>query len=97
MYTRLKVRASRAKSSSVNCSGRLGRHTAIKKSERKGCRSPCGTVPGGASILRLTDDRARHGGDDSYGKDADGKTGGPRYLLSKRAAVFCSSFGRRPA
>jgi hypothetical protein len=26
-------------------------------------------------------DRLRHGGDDSYGKDADRKIGGPRYLL----------------
>ena len=28
-------------------------------------------VPGGVSIRRLTDDRIRHGGDNSYGKDAD--------------------------
>jgi hypothetical protein len=27
-------------------------------------------------------DRIRHGGDNSYGKDADRKTGGPRYLLA---------------
>jgi hypothetical protein len=26
-------------------------------------------------------DRIRHGGDNGYGKDADRKTGGPRYLL----------------
>ena len=26
-------------------------------------------------------DRIRHGGDEGYGKDADRKTGGPRYLL----------------
>jgi len=26
-------------------------------------------------------DRIRHGGDDGHGKDADRKTGGPRYLL----------------
>ena len=26
-------------------------------------------------------DRTRHGGDNSYGKDADRKVGGPRYLL----------------
>jgi len=29
----------------------------------------------------LTDDRIRQGGDDGHGKDADRKTGGPRYLL----------------
>jgi len=29
-------------------------------------------------------DRIRRGGDDSYGKDADCKTGGPRYLLPYR-------------
>jgi len=27
-------------------------------------------------------DRIRHGGDNNYGKDADRKIGGPRYLLS---------------
>jgi len=27
-------------------------------------------------------DRIRHGGDNSYGKDADRRVGGPRYLLS---------------
>ena len=32
-------------------------------------------------------DRIRHGGDNSYGKDADRKIGGPRYLL------FFSPFG----
>jgi hypothetical protein len=32
----------------------------------------------------LTDDRIRHGGDKSYGKDAHRKIGGPRYLLLHR-------------
>jgi hypothetical protein len=33
-------------------------------------------------------DRIRHGGDNSYGKDADRKSGGPRYLLKPaRSAV----------
>jgi hypothetical protein len=45
-------------------------------------------VPGGVSIRRLTDDRIRHGGDDGYGKDADRKTGGPRYLLLARVAAL---------
>jgi hypothetical protein len=46
-------------------------------------------------------DRIRHGGDDSYGKDADRKIGSPRYLLwrSPRCARYnfsrtsCTFFG----
>jgi hypothetical protein len=50
-------------------------------------------------------DRIRHGGDDSDGKDADRKTGGPRYLLlishfvgrrdAASASIFVDDFSRR--
>ena len=33
--------------------------------------APYQTARGGVSIRRLTDDRARHGGDKTYGKGAD--------------------------
>ena len=44
-------------------------------------------IPAGVSIRRLTDEGIRHGGDHSYGKDADRKTG-PSPCLPK-------SYGRR--
>jgi hypothetical protein len=39
-------------------------------------------------------DRTRHGGDDSYGKDADRKSGGPRYplVLEKSGKPTAKSF-----
>jgi hypothetical protein len=39
-------------------------------------------VPGGVSIRQPTDDRIRHGGDNSYARHADCKIGGLRYLLA---------------
>jgi hypothetical protein len=64
----LKARANRAKSGSVNFSRRLSRRTTIKKSEKK-------------EPEFRSRDRIRHGGNNSHGKDVEGKTGGPRQLL----------------
>jgi len=71
MSTRLKARANRAKSGSVNFSRRLSRRTTIKKVGVGKKRTP---------EFRHRD-RILQGGDHGYGKDPDRVGGGPRHLL----------------
>jgi hypothetical protein len=46
-------------------------------------------------------DRIRHGGDDGYGRDADRKIGGPRYLLGmgmdEKAVEMLKTWKFKPA
>jgi hypothetical protein len=70
----------------VNFSRRLSRRTTIKKYRKE--------KDAGVSIRWLTDDGMRHGGDSSYGRDADRKIGGPESAGINRQEAENEKFSR---